>query len=539
MIRQSSHIMITLVGLVLLCQACGRGEEGALMSTIDTQFSSSVVDSDAATLRERSETGNRPLGVMVRRPVSYLEEVVSPCVPFESSGQDPCFPIILRPVEAPVGVTTTLLRFLPSLTNMLLGRGFSIAAPHIVVRGTVQPDTTRCDMYPINWFDHDKYHKTGYILKENTFYYCFAEINVNEYIVGEGPANLTVSFYNILVDRPSLGEMPVIGERDELEAYSRVSKYEGKELVLFLGIPWTTAIEAWEISPLIRRLWFVQRNGDEIRAVAESITRTTNPELRSQMNLPLDELVRKIREAAEERFVLTGGRIGVDSSLPMLVTDANKLQEFYQNTGAVYEGENATVLPPPVPGGEEPELPPTRTGEEQPDATTVPVPGDEIYPTTTDDASPPLSSTTITTLVQTEDTSTTTTVATTSTSTTLPQTEDTLPTTATTTVPVPTGTTRPQVEEPVPAATSTTEASSGDTTGTTLPPVEDTLPAATGTTVGSAPPSTGAVPPPGVGEPGEPPVEDTDPAPAGTVPPPPDDETGVPAGGDGSGVGAG
>ena len=356
MIKQSRSIAIALVGLLLLCQACSRGKEDSLMSTLDTQFSTSAVSSDMATLSERSEAGNRSLGVMARRPVSYLEEVIPPCVPLESSGQDPCSPIILSPVEAPLGATTTLLRFLPSFTDMLLGRGVSIATPHIVVRGTVQPDTTRCDMYPIDWFDHDKDHKYEYILKENVFYFCFSEVRVNEYIVGEGPLNLTVSFYNILVDRPNPGEMPIIGEQDDLKAYSRVSKYEGKELVLFLGIAWTTAVETWEISPLLRRLWFVQHDGDEIRAVAESITRTTNPELLSQMNLPLDELVRKIKEAAEERFVLTGGRIGVDSSLPMLVTDANKLQDFYQNTGAVYEGENATVLPPPVPGGEEPDV---------------------------------------------------------------------------------------------------------------------------------------------------------------------------------------
>ena len=515
MVKQSRPLVIALVGLVLLCLACGGVESYSSVSTMDNQSLVSVVSSDVYALQDKkSYTESSLPGIMDRRPIAYLDEIIPPCLPLKGSEQNPCSPIMLSPVEAPVGATTTLLRFLPSFTDMLLGRGFSIATPHIVVRGIVQSDTTRCDIYPINWFDHDKYHKAEYILKENAFYYCFAEIKVNEYVVGEGPSNLTVSFHNELVDRPSLDEMPVIGERDELEAYSRVSKYEGKELVVFLGIAWTTAIEVWEISPLLRRLWFVQSNGDEIRAVAESITRTTNPDLLSQMNLPLDELVRKIREAAEERLVLTGGRIGVDRSLPMLVTDANKLQDFYQNTGALYEGENATVLPPPVPGGEEPEQPPTRTEGEQPDATTIPAPGDEISPTTTDDASPPASSTT-TTLPQVEDTSTTTTVAA-STSTTLPQAEDTLPTTTTTAAP-----------------------SDDDTTGTTQPQVEDPVPTTTGTTAGPAPSPTSSVRPPRDGEPGEPTTEDPDSAPAGTAPPPPDDETGAPAGGNGPGVDTG
>ena len=69
------------------------------------------------------------------------------------------------------------------------------------------------------------------------------------------------------------------------------------------------------------------------------------------MDIPLSELEREVRKAAKERDALTGGRIGVDPSLPMLVTDANKLQDFYKAAGAVYEGDRATVLPPPVPGG--------------------------------------------------------------------------------------------------------------------------------------------------------------------------------------------
>ena len=134
-----------------------------------------------------------------------------------------------------------------------------------------------------------------------------------------------------------------------------ISVYPGKELVLFLGPVWTTSVEAWYIQPLFHRLWFVQRNEGGVRAVSEDVKSTNNSELLSQMNLPLDELVRKIKEAAEERLVLTEGRIGTLPGLPMLVTDANKLQDFYQQTGAVYEGENATVLPPPIPGDEDPE----------------------------------------------------------------------------------------------------------------------------------------------------------------------------------------
>ena len=72
------------------------------------------------------------------------------------------------------------------------------------------------------------------------------------------------------------------------------------------------------------------------------------PEHRQQMNRPLDELIQEIKQAIETRTAQTGGRIGMDPTLPMLITDANNLQDFYQTVGAVYEGDDATVLPPPA-----------------------------------------------------------------------------------------------------------------------------------------------------------------------------------------------
>ena len=540
MIRQPRPFVIALVGLTLLCQACDRVESSSQVSTVHDQSSLSVIGSSVATISERaSETEDVPFGVMTRRLVSYLDEVIPPCVPLEGYEQDTCPTITSSREPSSVIATTTLLRELPTFTETFLGSvSGAIAASHIVVRATVIPDTARCDVYSFVSFDHDPDREIDtWFEEEFAAYICFVEVRINEYIVGEGPPELTVAILEWAILWSDIEDESIVPKEDEREAQLWISDYPGKELVMMLGPAWTTAVEVWYVQPLLNGLWFVQKNGNEVRAVSEDTKVTDNPELLSQMNLSLDELVRKIKEAAEERFTLTGGRIGVDPSLPMLVTDANKLQDFYQNTGAVYEGEDATVLPPPVPGGDEPEQPPTRTGEEEPGATTIPAPGDEVSPTTTDDASPSSTSTTMH-LPLTDDTSTTTTVAA-STSSTLPLTEDTLSTTTTTAVPVPTGTTRPQVEEPASTTTSTTKALSDDTTGTTLPQVEDPVPTTTGTTVGPALTTTSAVQPPGDGEPDEPPADDPDTAPAGTAPPPPDDETGAPAGGDGPGVGAG
>ena len=165
-------------------------------------------------------------------------------------------------------------------------------------------------------------------------------------------------------------------------------------------------------------MWYITRVDDELRAIATAMDRwARTAEHRRQFNRPLDELIQEIKQAIETRTTQTGGRIGLDPALPMLITDANRLQDFYQAVGAVYEGDDATVLPPPVPGQEELKQDPTRTGENQPEQT-PPAPGEEeTPPPPTDDAT---TTTTSATQPQTQDTTTSSTGA--------AQPEDTIPT---------------------------------------------------------------------------------------------------------------
>ena len=133
---------------------------------------------------------------------------------------------------------------------------------------------------------------------------------------------------------------------------SRVATaYEGKELVLFLGTSTTIAVESFEVGPQAG-LWFVQKDGDEIRSVAQDIEYARTEEQRSRLDLPLNDLIEQVKIADTERTTLTDGRIGVAPyDLPALVTDANHLRDYYVSVGAVYDGsEEATVLPTPVPG---------------------------------------------------------------------------------------------------------------------------------------------------------------------------------------------
>lgn len=98
-------------------------------------------------------------------------------------------------------------------------------------------------------------------------------------------------------------------------------------------------------------MWFLQQTETGIRAVAEYYRQAILEEHRSKLNLPLDEMVADIKQAAINREALTGGRIALGPDRPMFVTDAHDLRDFYISVGAVYgDGENATRPPPPAPG---------------------------------------------------------------------------------------------------------------------------------------------------------------------------------------------
>ena len=303
---------------------------------------------------------------MERPAVSYLKETISPCIPVDGSEQNPCPKGVPALVETPsVNATHPLWPHLDhqwTFTDMFLGflpsgpgGHHPIFAPHIVIRGIAIKDTTRCGLYPIESFNFqlDDSNSSGWPSGWH-HYFCFVDIAVKEYITGVGPSKLTVKLYGdagyLILNEE---ERKFYTEERLDEFYANVKSqfmlaYEGKEYILMLRPVATVSLEAWTISPF--GLWFIQQGEDrEIRAVSNAYENALTDEHRSLLNLPLDEMVRRIEEAHENRNARTGGRIGEDPALPMLVTDANYLQDYYLAAGAVYEGDNATRLPPPAP----------------------------------------------------------------------------------------------------------------------------------------------------------------------------------------------
>ena len=351
------------------------------------------------------------LTVTVEPPV-YLEEMIPPCVPPADTDADPCALGPREPLPASddsendtVAATPMPIDEVTLIKDVMLGKAFAYSdllpslITHIVIRGTVLVGTTRCNDYYMKLATY----YTNRINEGLIRVHCFVDVRVNEYLVGEGPPVLPVSLYvNVTTFSDREGYMD---REDTIDFYGGedvwianlfddpaewvAQTYEGREMVLFLGLPFAITLEAFVARNPFGR-WFVQRDEDgTIRAVAESSTKIRDPVKRAEGNIPLAELERRIAAAAINRNAVTGGRIGTDPSLPLLVSDANDLRTHYKAIGAVYvtdesvagDVQHPTFGPPPAPGADQPVSPPARTGENgSDDEQTPPVPGEDPPP---------------------------------------------------------------------------------------------------------------------------------------------------------------
>ncbi len=328
----------------------------------------------------------------VESPPQYLEQPIAPCSGVPGTTRDPCD----RTPQPDLGsvAATVQIREIPAYWNLYfdLAEEPTIFTPHIAIRGTYLPNTTRCEVYQRKFPDFTNFSLPSkfYLLG------CFTDLRVNDYLTGQGPPTLTVESYGLPIlyeDGDPLGWTE--GTRTQV-----AKAYEGREGVILLAPSSTTVVEAWWAV----EFWDVQQSGDEVAVVApfkkeleqhgltfidsqnRAQVRPITTEELALLELPLDEFERIIAGAAVKRATETEGRIGIGDHLPMLITDANMLRPYYEGPGVgiVYETD-APAKPPPVPGSEDPIHPPGKVddGEDNTGTTgaTVPLPGDEDTPT--------------------------------------------------------------------------------------------------------------------------------------------------------------
>ena len=143
------------------------------------------------------------------------------------------------------------------------------------------------------------------------------------------------------------------------DPYSSVGIY-GREVLLFLGPSHNHATEVWQVFGT----WDVQRQEDEtVIAVhpARDYWRRARPDEyqthRAALEMELPAFTQAVADAQTARVAEYGGRIAPESisskaegvDLPMLITDANRLSQFYNDTGAYDHPDGPPTQPSPVP----------------------------------------------------------------------------------------------------------------------------------------------------------------------------------------------
>ena len=189
-------------------------------------------------------------------------------------------------------------------------------------------------------------------------------MRANAYILGSGPSTLTVLFFRWFYwDDDYAPFTPYVyeGQTEQQlieEDMQRIEGFisdlfSGREHVVFLGPAIDLSSEAWQFWGA----WDVQRREDgTVIAVHpdRDLWRRMKPnEYQSHLSnleMELSAFTQAVTTANQARVTEYGGRIGEDTSLPMLVTDANQLRQYYTEVGAYAPG-SPTPVPPPPPCG--------------------------------------------------------------------------------------------------------------------------------------------------------------------------------------------
>ena len=272
---------------------------------------------------------------------------IPPCTPVEGSDVDPCDPNRERGGN-PLGHGSAGDE--PRTMRSYLDGGSEISVSHMVIRATYLPGTTRCvgleEARLPPYAGMDGYWSTSIV--------CFTDVRVNNYVVGSGPSKLTVEIANLVpagVGDLEQGARNVerilvrggMGSRFEVPE----GGIEGNEVMMFVG---PSRSFSFEVLRAINT-WDVQRrDGGQVVAVhphAEYWLWKDADTYRSRVERSLPDFGLAVGSAAQERANDNDGRIRPGSSYPSLVQDANRLHDYYVETGAINHPDGPPSAPPP------------------------------------------------------------------------------------------------------------------------------------------------------------------------------------------------
>ena len=250
------------------------------------------------------------------RPNSYLDATVEPCTPIQGIDTDTCGRRVLS------NSGRTLLPDVPRTMyeNMLL---YSEALPvSFVIRGTTIPGTTRC--MPVNVAYVVNGERTVFVDNLGTAA-CAIDVRVNEYIVGKGPATLTVHLGTNAPHWPLSGKDALKPENlKENIANSLAKEWEGVEVVLWLQRPFNVLVQAWNYGYIA----YVERIDGKIKVVDQYIDAYSGlPSFNSDLHLSkleftLEDYRRDVKEAHAKLAASLEASIA-SGDTRLLIADAN------------------------------------------------------------------------------------------------------------------------------------------------------------------------------------------------------------------------
>ena len=279
----------------------------------------------------------------------YLSATVEPCSPVHGSDLDPCerrfdnWDLVRSPYRSgsgrPEPDTPTI-----EASLALWFDGDHADVPHIIVRGTPFPNTTRCVEQDVTIFGGIGIGHEPYTIPQVSDK-CFVDLRVNEYIVGRGPSVLTIL----------VGGHHKILDYQGNEYYEWLegihSIFEGREWIIGLTVPIEFSYSTWQINYFP---WDLQRRNDGTLVVVDWLARMM-PELPRNQNgfeATLDEFRKIAKRVHATHSESTGGRTGAFEGAPLIIADANV--EFIHaliSHAPVFNIIDATPeSPPPVPG---------------------------------------------------------------------------------------------------------------------------------------------------------------------------------------------
>ena len=292
----------------------------------------------------------------------YLEEDIPPCTAVEGSDREPCGPTIptldtstasLGPRDDPVSIRMMLGDWHEYMSHgelvPALAEDDGTLSGYMVLRATYLPGTVRCE---VNRNFRYLGETTELVFDQGTInrVQCFVDIRVNSYILGTGPPQLSVIALMSLVG--ATGFTPAEKEAIELLLEQQLEGTDGegegivgREAVLFIGPSFDYSVEAWEVH----WTWGVNQLEDgTVMIIHPRRNLWPGAQHRSHVEMTLADFTAAVTDAQAMKTTRFGGRAGSDPSSPMVVLDANMLDQHHIDTGSAAHPAGPPELPPPA-----------------------------------------------------------------------------------------------------------------------------------------------------------------------------------------------